>query len=185
MEAIFCMVGVGFAAGLVAWLVIWSSRKNNEEYAKLWGRIAGLVNGTSKGSRMTGTYQGAPIIAEIRSVSDDNERTYYYELSTTPGGRGQDWSARYGGEKLFGFGEQRWHVRAKDDALKDRLVAARVVELMAVRPQHGEAKYRAKQGTLVYQETVGSSFDVPTPEEFKAHLELLARLADANRQANI
>ena len=184
MEAICLVVGVGFA-GLVAWLVIWSNRKSNAEYAKLWGRIAGLVNGTSKGSRMTGTYQGAPVEAEIKMFSDDDETTYFYKLSLTPGGRGQDWSVRYGGEKLFGSGEKHWHVKTKDDALKDRLVAARVLELVAVRPQHCEVKYKAKLGMLVYQESARNARDVPAPEQFKAQLELLARLAEINRQVNI
>jgi hypothetical protein len=184
MEAILWVVGLG-VAGLVVWLVIWSTGKNNAKYAELWGRIAGLVNGTWKGSRMVGTYEGALVEAEIKSISGDDETTYYYELSMTPGGRGQDWSVKYGGEKLLGFGEQRWHVKAKDDALKDRLVAARVLELMAVRPQHNEVKYKAKPGTLVYQETARGAFGVPAPEDFKAQLELLARLADVNRQVNI
>lgn len=184
MEAIFWVVGVGFAS-LIVWFLIWSSRKSNAEYAKLWGRIAGLVNGTSHGSRMMGTYQGAPVEAEIKMFSDDDETTYYYKLSMTPGGRGQDWSVRYGGEKLFGSGEQRWHVKTKDGALKDRLVAARVLELVAVRPQHTEVKYKAKLGMLVYQEAARGAFDVPAPEEFKAQLELLARLVDVNRQVNL
>jgi hypothetical protein len=184
MEAIFWVIGVGFAS-LVAWLVIWTNRKSNAEYAKLWGRIAGLVNGTSKGSRMTGTYQGTQVNAELKPIFDDDETTYYYELSMTPGGRGQDWSVRYGGEKLFGSGKQHWHVKTKDDALKGRLVAAHVLELVAVRPQHTEVKYKAKLGMLVYQESARNARDVPAPEQFKAQLELLARLADVNRQVNI
>lgn len=183
MEEIFWVVGLSFA-GLIAWFLIWSTRKSNAEYAKLWGRIAGLVNGTSKGNRMTGTYQGAPVEAEIKMFSDDDETTYYYKLSLAPGGRGQDWSVRYGGERLFGSGKQHWHVKTKDDALKARLVAARVLELVAVRPQHTEVNYKAKLGTLVYQEDATGAFDVPAPEEFKAQLELLARLADVNRQVN-
>ena len=184
MEAILWVVGVG-VVGLIVWFIVWHTRKTNAKYAELWGRIAGLVNGTSKGSQMIGTYMGAMVEARIKSFSDDDETTYYYELSLTPGGRGQDWSVNYGGEKLLGFGEKRWHVKAKDDALKDRLVAARVVELVAVRPQHSNVSYKAKRGVLVYHETLRSGFDVPAPEEFKAQLELLGRLAEVNRQVNI
>lgn len=187
MEALLWVVGVGVVVGLIVWFVVRYVRKANAKYAELWGRLAGLINGTSKGSRMTGTYMGAPVEAKINAVSDNDggATSYYYELSLVQGGRGQDWSVNYGGEKLLGFGEKRWHVKTKDDALKDRLASARVVEIVAVRPQHSHVSYKAKRGALVYQETIGGAFAVPAPEEFKAQLELLARLAEVNRQVNV
>lgn len=59
------------------------------------------------------------------------------------------------------------------------------MEFVAAQPQHSNVSYRAKKGTLVYHETVGNAFAVPAPEEFRAQLELLARLADINRPVNI
>lgn len=69
--------------------------------------------------------------------------------------------------------------------MKDRLVAGRVLELAAARPRHRKVSYKAKRGALVYHETLDSGFAVPAPEEFKAQLARLARLAEINRQVNI
>jgi hypothetical protein len=43
--------------------------------------------------------------------------------------------------------------------------------------------YDARQKTLTYTDDM-TPCKIPTPEQFAAHLKLVARLADVNRQAN-
>lgn len=126
-----------------------------------------------------------PVAARVRAVSDsDNSNTtYYFEASLTGAPGGRDWTMKYGGQKLLGFGEKSWHVSTKDDALKARLEGSG--ELAAV-AQFGypTISYKARRGEFEYSEQVRGMFDIPPPERFSAQLELLARLARLNAQAN-
>jgi hypothetical protein len=171
---------------LIGWFIVWYVKKANARYAQLWGGLAPLVAGAHKGSRMTGTYQGTPVQAVIRAVSggENTRTTYYYECTATPGGQGGDWRAEYGGEKLFGFGEKRWHVNAKDDALKDRLAREGVLARMEGWAQSVSLRYKAGKGTLTIHYPTRDAFSIPSPEQFQTQLDLLAWAADVNRRVN-
>jgi hypothetical protein len=179
---IFALLIVAAVAAFVVWFV----KRSHARYTEAWGPLLPLVEGgSSKGSRMTGTYQGMPVSARVRAVSDsDNSNTtYFFEASLTGAAVGRDWAIRYGGQKLLGFGEKVWHVTTKDDALKARLEGsgefADVAQL-----GYPTVTYKARRGEILYSEQVSGMFDIPRPERFSAQLELLARLARLNSQSN-
>lgn len=67
------------------------------------------MSGSSKGNTLTGSYNGMPVQAKIKSVSDgDNSTEYYYELTLMPGTQGKDWALSYTGDKMLGFGSKSW-----------------------------------------------------------------------------
>lgn len=170
----------------VAAFVVWFVKRSNARYAEAWAALTPLVEGgASKGSRMTGTYQGMPVAARVRPVSDsdNSSTTYFFETSLTAAPVGRDWTIRHGGQKLLGFGEKVWHVSTKDDALKARLEGSGEFAEVA-RLGFPTVTYKARRGELLYSEQVSGMFDIPRPERFSAQLELLARLARLNSRAN-
>lgn len=186
MDALVWIVGGALIVALFVWLVIWIIKRSNAKYAQLWGGLTGEVNGSFKGSKMTGTYQGMPLAARINAVSDgDNSSDYFWVLTLTPGAGGKDWSLSYTGEKMLGLGAKSWQVKTKDEALKERLIAAGAPEIMAAWPSHPSITYKAKHGTLTYENKVGGAFSIPGPDEFKSQLNLLSQLSQVNQQANL
>lgn len=185
-DAIYWIVGVPVFIGLIAALVIWFLKRSYAKYAELWSQLMPLVVGSSKGSRMTGNYQGLPVRAKINAVSegDGGGTDYFFEINMTAAPRGKDWRLVYGGEKLLGFGEKRWHVSAKDEALKERLNAVGVVAHMQSWGAQPIIKYKAKRGEFEYSEPVAGMFAIPPPERFQAQLDLLAWLSKINEQVN-
>lgn len=186
--SLFVFVGIAIAA--IAALVVWFLKRSYKKYAEAWATLAPIVGGASKGSKMTGTYENLPVAARINAVSDgDNNTSYFFEikLTTSPAGnepRGKDWKILYGGEKLLGFGEKRWHVSTKDETLKRQLEGSGVIQEVERSGNFPSVTYRAKRGELEYSERVGGMFAIPTPERFAAQLDMLARLAQTNERAN-
>lgn len=182
---VFFFLGIIAFIALVVWFFIWFIKKSNAKYAQLWSALTPLVNGTAKGHRMSGTYQGRTVRARLNSVSDgDNNTSYYFEVNMQSAPRGSDWKVVYGGEKFMGFGEKHWHVSTRDEAAKERLTRTGVLEEMQRWGSHPTLKFKAKSGELEYSEPVNGMFSIPAPERFQAQLELLARLAAFNEQAN-
>jgi hypothetical protein len=176
---------VGMVALLVP-LIIWFNKRANQKYAALWATLSGAVNGASKGNTLTGSYNGMPVQAKIRSQSDgDNSTDYYYELTITPGMQGKDWSLSYTGDKMLGFGAKSWHVKTRDEALKQRLIEAGVANSMAAWQGAPDVSYKAKGGALKYETQVNGMFAIPSLEQFTAQLDLLTRLAQVNQQVNV
>ncbi len=183
MDTILIFVGAIVFIAAIAVLVVVYLKKANAKYAQLWAPLAGFVSGTSKGSKLTGTFNSMPVQARINAVSDDNSTDYFYELVLTPGAQGKDWSLSYTGDKLLGMGAKSWHVKTKDDGLKQRL-AESVLPTLEQWPSFPEITYKAKGGTLKYAIKVKSMYAIPGLDEFKQELELLARLGEINRQVN-
>ncbi len=183
MDTILIFVGAIVFIAAIAVLVVVYLKKANAKYAQLWAPLAGFVSGTSKGSKLTGTFNSMPVQARINAVSDDNSTDYFYELVVTPGAQGKDWSLSYTGDKLLGMGAKSWHVKTKDDGLKQRL-AESVLPTLEQWPSFPEITYKAKGGTLKYAIKVKSMYAIPGLDEFKQELELLARLGEINRQVN-
>ena len=184
MSVVLGLVGLAAFVGLIVWFVVWYVRKANARYAQMWPPLAALVGGTHKGHTMSGSYQGFPVRARVNAVSDSDSTEYFWEVTLVSAPRGRDWKLQYGGERLLGFGEKRWHVAAKDDTLRQRLAGTGVLAEMAGWGAHPTVSYKSKAGEFEYSERVGGAFDFPTPERFGAQLELLARLALVNRQVN-
>ncbi len=183
MDTILIFVGAIVFIAAIAVLVVVYLKKANAKYAQLWAPLAGFVSGTSKGSKLTGTFNSMPVQARINAVSDDNSTDYFYELVLTPGAQGKDWSLSYTGDKLLGMGAKSWHVKTKDDGLKQRL-AETVLPTLERWPSFPEITYKAKGGTLKYAIKIKSMYAIPGLDEFKQELELLARLGEINRQVN-
>lgn len=183
---VFGFIAIVVFIGLAAAGIVWYLKYAYARYAQAWSALTPIVAGAAKGAKMTGSYHGLPVEARINSVSDSENRhtRYYFELKLTgrPGGR--DWKIVYGGEKLLGFGEKRWHVSTKDDALRERLTSAGAVAEMQDWGGQPTVSYKAKSGRLEYSEQVGGMYALPSPERFTAQLELLRRFAQFNEQAN-
>lgn len=181
---------IAFAAvvgviALVVPLVLFFNKRNKEKYAQLWAPLATLINGSSTGNTMTGTYNGVPVQAKINAVSDsENSTEYFYQLTVTPGTQGQDWSLAYTGDKLLGMGKKSWHIKTKNEALKQRLTESGAVAALEQWGSYPEVAYKAKQGTLKYETKVNGMFSLPSIEQFQAQLELMQHLAQTNRQVN-
>jgi len=185
LSVVLGLVGLLAFVGLIVWFIVWYVRKAQARYAQLWPPLAALVGGAYKGHSMSGTYRGFPVRARLNAVSDgDNGTDYFWEVRLTAAAGGRDWKLQYGGERLLGFGEKRWHVAAKDDALKQRLAGTGLLAEMTNWGAHPTVAYKAKSGEFEYSEPARGAFDFPTPERFGAQLELLARLALVNRQVN-
>lgn len=185
MEIFIGLLIVGGVFALIVWFVIWYVKKANARYAQLWSQLAPMVSGAHKGNKLEGAYQGRTVYARLDSVSDGDEGTdYYFELRMATVPRGRDWKVAYGGEKLLGFGEKRWHVATKDDALKERLNGSGVVAAMSQWGAYPTISFRAKNGELEYRERVRNAFDLPAPPRFQQQLELLAHFSQVNEQVN-
>lgn len=182
---IFLFVGIAVFIGLVGWLALFFIKRNNAKYTQLWSTLAGTIQGSAQGNKLTGTYNGVPVQARINSVSDDNSTDYYYELTVTPGMQGKDWSLSYTGDKMLGLGAKSWHVKTKDEALKQRLMDAGAIRTMDSWQGHPSVVYKAKNGALKYETKVNGMFAIPSADEFKAQLDLLTHLGTINGQANV
>lgn len=134
---------------------------------------------------MTGAYNGMPVQARINAVSSDDSTEYFYELTLTPGAQGKDWALSYTGDKMLGLGAKSWHIKTKDEALQQRLASLGVLDTIQQWPSTPEIVHKARPGTLKYEQQVNSMFALPAPDQFKAQLDLLARLAQINAQANV
>jgi hypothetical protein len=184
-----------FAAGLLL------SKFKNARFAKAWGPLQSVVNGTVTGdgggaatSWLTGTYRGAKVRASMtpgRNRSSEGGDKYNYfdvALLDLPGAR--DWDVIYG-TAFLGFGRSGWHVKAEDEMLAESLRGAGVVEMTAsFGTPHTlggvglpTVSYRRREQTLRFSEDVTPQW-APTPEQFRERLDFLLHLAEVNRRVN-
>lgn len=68
MDTMLIFVGAIVLIAVIAVLVVVFMKKANAKYAQLWAPLASLVSGTSKGSKLTGTFNGMPVQARINAV---------------------------------------------------------------------------------------------------------------------
>lgn len=172
------------AVVLIVLLVIARTRRGKNAYGKLWAPLIPLVNGSAQGSRLSGTYAGMPVSARLAGEGGEAP-AYHYELTLTHGAATGDWALSYTGEKFLGTGVKTWRVKSKDDALARRLTESGAVTALQTWGSQPEITYKSKSGTLHYWQRVDGMYDVPSPEEFAAQLDLLSNLANLNRQVNI
>ncbi len=166
------------AGGAAAWL-----RRPRDRSIAAWAMLAPLVSGTTRANVLSGTYNGLPMHARI--VGDGSEgNPYAYEVSFAPGPQGQNWSLTFTGQKFLGTGEKAWRVKSKDELLAQRLTDAGAASAVQGWPSTPEITYNAKSGNLEYRDRADGEYAVPTPEQFGAHLTLLSRLAQMQREAN-
>ncbi len=184
MSAVVWIVAVAAVVAACAWFVVWFVKRSNAKYAAHWATVAPLVQGSYKGSTLTGTYEGMAVKAQMKSVSSQESSTeHYFQLTLTGTSGGKDWSLRYGTGGLLG-GRKGWEIKAKDDGLERRLSDAAVVATIEAWARYPAIAYRAKSGALEYKERARGMFDLPDAATLKGQLELLARLHEVNRQVN-
>lgn len=182
---VIAVVAVIIVIALVAPLIVWFNKRNNARYDQLWPSLAPLVNGASKGDTLAGMYNEMPVQARVKTISDsDNSTEHYYELALTQAVAGKDWALSYSGDKLLGMGKKAWHVKTRDEALKQRLIDAGALGLVEQWPGYPDVSYKAKSGTLHYTIQIKNMFALPAPQEFRAQLDLLTKLARINQQGN-
>ncbi len=167
---------------LIALLAVRFVKSANNRYGKLWGPLAAMINGKAQGSRLSGTYRGMPVAARITGGGEDTP--FYYELTMTPGLAPQDWALGFTGEKFLGTGAKAWRVKTKDEGLHRRLTDAGAAQAVQSLPGQPDITYKGKNGVLTYRTQTNGAFDLPSADQFKAQLDLLAQLSDLNRKAN-
>lgn len=175
---------------VLGWLI---SKFKNARFAKAWVPLLPIINGTitddgggAATSWLTGTYQGrrvrASMTPERNRYSGESDPKYNHfdvALLDVPGR--QDWRVMYK-TPVLGFGEYGWRIQTQDKTLEARLQAAGVLQQVA-QLQCDALEYKTKAQTLTYEQDLTPQW-VPTPERFRADLELLILLAQVNEQVN-
>lgn len=185
MDVVVWVVGIFVFVALVAWFIVWFNKRSNDKFAQLWPSLASQVEGAFKGRKMTGTYNGMPVQAQINTVSNDDSTDYYYALTLDTGAQGKDWSLNYAGTKMLGMGQKAWQVKTRDEALKQRLIDQGAISTMEQWNEYPSVSYKTKQGTLKYETQVRTMHALPSAEQFKAQLELLSHFSGINQRANV
>ena len=180
---------VGAAVLVVAMFVMSKVGVGNTNLPK-WRALAAMVNGTASISGLKGTYDGRAVESRISS-GGGNARgpsagnwDYEIKLNTGSTGQGQNW-------QIFHY-EGEWRSDPAGQALKDQMQSGPASSLLE---QAGFQKlvYKSKSGELVgtsshviqaglsdslsdISKTI-SNQPVPTSDQFKAQLDLLAWIA--------
>jgi hypothetical protein len=177
---------------IAAVLAIFLVKRGNVKYAKLWPGLTGIVGGTFKGHKMSGTYQNLPVNAQVKVVAGKRSRglgrgtrsakinEYSFEISSVAGSQGGDWVVW---DDITPGGGQ-WRTRADDD-LARRLKESGIVAEVQRESQGAEAHYKAGSGTLTYSTRIADAYALPNPQQFQIQLDTLMRLAQLNRQINV
>lgn len=176
---------------VLGWLI---STFKNARFAKAWTPLLPIISGkiTQDGggaatSWLTGTYQGRRVQASMvpdrnRYSGESGSRYNHFEVALLEVSGLQDWSVVYK-TPVLGFGEYGWRIQTPDKALEARLLAAGVLQVVA-RLQCDTLEYKAKAQRLTCEQDITPQW-VPTPERFRADLELLILLAQVNEKVNI
>lgn len=176
IEIVVAVIAV--AGGAAAFL-----RRPRDRSVAAWALLAPLVGGTTRANVLSGTHDGLPVRARI--VGDGSEgNPYAYEVSFAPGAQGSNWSLTFTGQKFLGTGDKAWRVKGKDETLVQKLTEAGAAHAMQGWTSTPEITFNAKSGNLEYRDRAEGEYAVPTLEQFRAQLGLLARLAALQRDIN-
>lgn len=164
-----------FAAGKVL------SGFKNARFTKAWSPLVPIIDGTvvhdgggAATSWLVGTWQGRKVQASMspgRNLYPEGGMKFNefgVELLDVPGG--QDWRIANS------------RIEIAEPALRQRLEASGIL-LMIQAFGAPAVSYSRSQKKLSYSEDAGSRW-IPTPEHFRAELDLLLRLARVNEEVN-
>ncbi len=164
------------------------NRAANKNAAKLWPKLAPVINGTfHKGIGLTtpyliGKYHELPVRARIRvSARSRWNYEYYFEILATSGARGQNWELRY---NQGTDGAHGWELKTKEPAFQERLSQAGLMTTLHDWEQRVSLKYNGSKGTLLYSQHIFTRDGLPSPEVFGMQLDLLKKLVNINQQVN-
>ena len=166
--------------GAILLLVAWVRISRRSSVSRTWEPLVPIVKGTLKriygSAELRGTYGERAIFAtRILGGAEDPDR-FRIEMSTIS--HGADWLIRYGSERLFG--KDQWYLEAGHETLRQRLEQSDILATMQRWESHPTISYQTNSGVLTYEE----EGQVPSPEHFRAQLELLFHLAQINEQVN-
>lgn len=154
----------------------------NARFTKAWAPLVPIIDGTivhdgggASTSWLTGSWQGRKVHASMtpgrnRYSGESGVRynEFGVELLDVPGG--QDWRIANS------------RIEIAEPALRQRLEASGIL-LMIQAFGAPAVSYSRSQKKLSYSEDAGSRW-IPTPEHFRAELDLLLRLARVNEEVN-
>jgi hypothetical protein len=172
---IFCSLPLIFVG--LSTFVARQSRTSRGRSDRLWPSLSRIVAGTARGTTLRGRYRGM----ELRATISEWDR---WGLTLTIPAHGGNWRAAFDRERVQQSGDNGWVIEADHPALKQQLEQAGVRALLQQQPFRPTISYNASSGTLRYDLPIGDRYDLPTPAEFTAQLELLARLAEINTRVN-
>jgi hypothetical protein len=165
-----------------------SSAWTNRRFTQAWSPLVRILDGGTltydKGAAVSSTLHGTWKGHRVRACMSPERNRYSFQAPdrfnefdvTIEGAVGdQDWTLRYD-TKVLGVGHDGWKVTIGDAATQARVEAAGVVAALAA---FGTPKleYFANTHSLRFTEDVTPRL-VPTPERFRATLDLLVRLRE-------
>lgn len=184
---LICVFGAGFLL----------SKFKNARFTKAWASLIPIVQGSVSGdggggasSFLMGSYQGrtmrATMVPQRNRYSESGSYYNYFDVTMAGVPGKQNWQLKYN-TPILGFGTTGWEIAADDSALQERLQARGVIDLverLGATPilTLPTLDYTARNGALLFREEVAAW--IPTPERFKAQLELLILLAKINAEVN-
>ena len=183
MDILVVVLVVAVVGAVIFFLATAGRRPQAQGGEDVWAQVSAIIGGTRHRAKLIGSYEGRPVEVFIQDEGYEMTSYRYYLIMKVPM-RGYDWTIDYG-EFSFLNPTKSWHIKSGDEAIRQRLREAGAVELVEQDRWRPKVRYRADRGTLEYARFVVEADSVPAPDEFKAQLDLLARLADMNEELNV
>lgn len=166
-----------------AWLAAVMNRRAKEDLLARLEPLAAAIDGTAdvEEARVEGRYDGQIAIGRVANAQGGFGRLFHVELVDSVGGQQWEWSS-------LPDRKQPDPIRAfeGDAALRDRLAIDFEQEAAVVpddRAQRFGFLYDPEAGMVRLTREMRSRLDIPDPATFRAQLETLRRLGEANRRA--
>ncbi|HYE71934.1 MAG TPA: hypothetical protein VEF04_01330 [Blastocatellia bacterium] len=164
----------------------------NARFTKAWSPLINIINGKviedgggGATSYLLGTYRGrrmqASMSPDINRYSDGGDKINYFEVAAMDVPGKEDWTLSYE-TAVLGFGQTGLQIKSKDKALEAALNQAGVISMIAGFG-NPTIKYSRSSQKLTFSEDVTPQW-IPTPDRFRAELELLLRLVEVNQTVN-
>lgn len=182
MMTFLVVIGILIAFAPIAF---WLIKRSHAKLAKLWPDLATVINGSFKGTKMTGTYQGFPVEAKVtaQTSAKGTQARHFFEIRMGGvGSTASDWAVWHG-VGLMNISPQ-WHVDAKDERLTQQLAQSGAVAAIQRWGDSTDVRHDAGAGVLKYKKRIADLYALPTRDQFKNQLDLLMHLANFNRQPN-
>lgn len=187
---LWTMFGIGCL--LLGTLMLGEERSLRKEYDPKWRTVCPALGGDHEhdGAVLRGIWEGRPFCAVAYRMSGTqySASVEMYKVTMTSERRGPAWQVVRIGEGKGHRKEAAWRLRTDRSSTEKRLVDAGLLRAIEeadapVRHLHNDftMSYDPRDNQVVYQDSSG---DVPSAEDFIAHLKLVRRLVDINSVAS-